>query len=511
MLMQLLACLALSADDPALVLRSRSLDGLIADFRHVAKRAGREEDAKRFEEMMRSRTGPKGLEGVQTKKPLGLTLDLAAKLPDSRVWLLLPIADEKAFLDFLARIEMKPKKEADGSYKLRFEGVPLYDTALFRFAHGYLYGTMKLSDASAIPAADKLPKPESLLGEGDAALSLVLRIDRVPEAIRKVAVSFIGLNLGAEKDKAPEGETPAQKVLREATIDEATARLKAVLLEGKTLRAELAIDPKKDELSLSASLDGAKGSALAKDIAALGKLSSVAAGVLGKGAVFSASARLELPEAMRKAAAGVVDEAVSQALDRIAAHEREVAEPAVKAVAPTLRAGLLDAALQLVPGKGGKMVFLASARVQDGAKVEAAMRKLLDALPEKSRKGIKLEAHKGIHAVENKSAHETFGEGPGYFAFKGDALLLAFGEEGLPALKAALEAKPATASPLVLEASLEKLAPLIPHGKEAAKDTLKDGGTVRLSLAGGERLEARFTASLSAIAFASALDKLKEK
>ncbi|MGL4551493.1 MAG: hypothetical protein ACRC33_09925, partial [Gemmataceae bacterium] len=92
----LLACLLLvpaaAAFEPSFTVRIGSLDGLIADLRHLYKKAGREDEGKAFEKAMQARTGPKGLEGVDPKRPLGVSAGLDAKLDRSPMFLLLPVA-----------------------------------------------------------------------------------------------------------------------------------------------------------------------------------------------------------------------------------------------------------------------------------------------------------------------------------------------------------------------------------------------------------------------------------
>jgi hypothetical protein len=523
----LLALLLLSAglaraEAPALVLRARPLDGLISDMRRLFQLAGREDEGNELEKLMQSRTGPKGLEGVDTKKPFGLTAELHPRLTESKVWLLLPVSDEKVFLKFLESVDMKARLAKDGCYTLEIEGLPAFNTAVLRFAHGYMYATLKLSDSATIPPADKLPKPEDLLGKSDAALSLSVHGPGIPEPTRKLLVSFLGLQLGAAKDDAPKDESPAQKVAREAALDEMAARVKSLLEEGETLRLELHLTRgKEEELALTASLSGKKGASLARDIAALGKLEGVLPG--GKDAVMSGSAHLALPERLRKPFDGLVEEAVKSALDMLQAHEREVLEPLVKSVSPTFRAGMFDGGMYLTgPGKGGKYAFVAGARIQGGVKIEEAIRAALKVTPGMGKKDITLDAARAgdvkIHAIRQRETDEAtrdlLGDGPMYLALRDDAALIALGEGGLEALKKAITAKPAPAPVLHLEASLEKLAPLLAKqeglkGAEAvAKEAFKGGGgQVRLLVTGGERLEARLSVQAAALKFASLLER----
>ena len=91
---------------------------------------------------------------------------------------LVPIADEKAFLDLLDRLNFKADKGKDDVYTVKPEGLQV--EIYFRFAHKYAYATAL--NKSAI-AKDKLLEPAKVLPEGEmAALTVVARLDRVPNS-----------------------------------------------------------------------------------------------------------------------------------------------------------------------------------------------------------------------------------------------------------------------------------------------------------------------------------------
>src|SRR5438128_488541 len=110
------------ADDkvqtPTLVVRLRSIDGLINDFKYVATLAGRAEEAKQAEGLIKSRIGDKGLDGIDTKRPLGLYGTVNPGLMDSTAVVLVPIVDEKAVLSLLDNFNFKAKIDDDGIYTL---------------------------------------------------------------------------------------------------------------------------------------------------------------------------------------------------------------------------------------------------------------------------------------------------------------------------------------------------------------------------------------------------------
>src|SRR5947207_2428382 len=82
-----------AADKPAVVVAFKSLDGLINDAKYIAGLAGKDEEAKQAEKMLKGLLGsPTGLEGIDPKKPVGLYVRVNGDNPQaSEVVALAPI------------------------------------------------------------------------------------------------------------------------------------------------------------------------------------------------------------------------------------------------------------------------------------------------------------------------------------------------------------------------------------------------------------------------------------
>src|SRR5205085_8564281 len=87
---------------PALIVRMRSLDSILADFKYLAAQVGKEEEAKQADELLKERIGGKGLDGIDTKKPMGLYIFAGPNGTDSYGAFMLPVKDEKTILDILS-------------------------------------------------------------------------------------------------------------------------------------------------------------------------------------------------------------------------------------------------------------------------------------------------------------------------------------------------------------------------------------------------------------------------
>lgn len=508
---------------PTAVLRLKPLDGLIDDLKYLVKQTQREQVGKQVEGILKGLTGPNGLEGVDTKKPIGIYASLNAKLDQSEVMLLVPVADEKDFLTFLENLDFKVEKGKDGLHTLSVENVPF--PILFRFAHGYAYGTLKFAAGTTVPEAGKLPKPEDVLGKEGGLVSLTANLDRMPEQIRKLAVSAAALQLGNMKDEAQPNETEAQKELRGAMLDELSVLARQLIEEGGPVSLQIDVDQKNHDLSLSFTTAGKPDSALAKNIAAVSKSKGLAA-LVGKESAMGGALNVALPASVIKQLAPVVDEGFKKGLEALDENTRKLVEPLVKALDGTAKAGSLDIAVDLRgPNKNGKYAFVAGLGVKDGDKIEEALKKVIGELPEEAKKPFGLDADKAegvaIHRVEQKNpdenTRELLGDGPMYFAVRKDAVLIALGEDALPALKAALATKPTESGPAQLEVSLARIASVISktrkNATEAAKKAFveKDSDKVTLSIDAGKELTVKFRVKTAVLTFASLLDAEEKK
>jgi hypothetical protein len=513
---------------PFLVAHVKAIDDLISDFRYLAELGGRAEEAKQLEKMLKAKTGPKGLGGVDTKKPLGAYGLVSKKLDESQVLVLLPVADQETLLDTLDALGSRAEKGKDGIYTAEVAGLP-YPVA-FRFANGYAYATVKVTDKQLAGLdKNKLPKPEDVFAEGAGSLvALTVNLDQLPAGLKRAATVQVSQALADAKEKAPPGgETEKQKEFRLAVLDELAVQAKA-LIEGSgalTLRADL--DRKSNDLSLGLSLKGEPGSTLAKNIASLAPTTSVSASLLAKNSVMNGALHLALPASVRKAVEPVLDEGFKKALESESdAEKREVGRALIDAITPTLKAGVLDVGFDLRgPGKEDKYTLVLGMQVKDGPALDKALRKAVAALPAGEKENVKLDAVKedgiAITEIKPKNADENtkrvLGEGPGYLAIRKDAFFIAFGADALEAMKGALKAEPGTAKVINLGLSLKGLIPLAPNDQKEAETAAKsafaekESDRVNLSVEGGKTLQVKVRIKAQVLAFLSLLDKARKE
>lgn len=515
---------AKNAEAPTFIVRLRSLDGLLADLKYLAALGGQEEQVKQVEAMLKGRAGEKGLEGFDTKRPIGLYGYAGPNGQDSTAVGLIPVKDEKAVLDLLERLNLKAEKGEGGLYTVTPENspVPFY----FRFVNKYAYVTAR--DEAAI-APGKLLKPEQVFGDGHhGLLSATFRIDRIPDGLKEIAAGQAGLRLAELRERQAEKESKVQKAFTGQVYKETNAQLKTLLNDGRELNLKLNVDRKSGDLTAEFSLDAKPGSKLAEGFAAMGEATSLFGGLAGKNSAVSFVLHYALTERLQKALGPVVDDAIRDAVKQESdPTKKALTEKMLKVLAPTLKAGEIDAAVEL-RGPSPKKLYTAVAgiKLRNGEQVEQAVKDLIRDLPEEQRAVIKLNAAKAdgvsIHKVEvgnllDDEARALFGDGPAYFAVRSDALLVAMGEHAQGALKTALSAPPQKSPVVKVELSMARLAALQARDNKDAPEIAKkvfgdnkDADKVIVVVEGGKALRARVSMKALVIKYVHMLDQAKK-
>jgi hypothetical protein len=512
---------------PTLVIRIGSIDSLLADAHYLAKLAGKGEQAEQAEKMLKSMGGDgKGLAGVDTTKPMGLYGYLGPGGIDSQAVVLLPIADEKAFLDKLESFGLKAEKGEGDLWKLDFDKIPF--PIYFRFANEYVYVTVRDQE---VLEKGKLLDPATVLA-GSGTVSAVVNLDGIPKELKEMALAQTELQLAnakekdMPKDKDAPGETKAQKAFRQAVLDEAFHRVKELLNDGGPLAARLEIDRKGGELTLTASLAGKPDTKLAEGIAQLGKVTSIGAGTVRPDAAMSIQIDVALPNSLREAIGPVIEEGLQQASEKQTDEAtRKVAESVIKAIAPTLKMGELDAGASLSgPDSAGLYTLIGVAKIKDGKTLEAALKDAVKESPNKAKGSLSIDfakvgdinIHKAVPDKVDEGTRNTLGDGAVYFAFRENAVIVAAGPGALDAIKTAATASAGPGKILQIDIAASRVATakhMAAEHKEApaiAKRVFKGGDdTIRIVFEGGDTLKLSLRMKAQLVKFFAELGESK--
>jgi hypothetical protein len=526
---------------PAVLVRVQSVNDLLktADYVGTLLPDDAKNQLKQGTDFARALIDDKtGLAGVDVKNPIGLYVTFGEDFDGTPpVVVLIPVADRDTFLTTLeqqAMLKVEAPKDKDGVYQIPMppqSPVPLY----FRFANGYVYGAI---DAAHLDPK-VLAKPADVLGgRPEHLVSATLRIDRLPEKLRTMALAGLENALAKGKDQPVPNETPAMKEFKEKFVDTLAANIKDVLESGEEAALRINVDPKAEEFALELELSGVKGKKLARDIQSIRDNKSVVGGALASGdTAFSWNLSVGLPAGLKKSWGPVADDAMAQAMKEanIPGEVMAKAEPFFNALKPTVKAGELDVGFAFVgPDKDDKYTLVAGLKVAEGKKLEGVIKEAMKDLPPEASGFFKMDEETlpgGVKLHRLATANEigkdpngvkVFGKSDGYLAFRDDLVVVAVGPGAKDAVKKAVASKPADVGISRLQIHLARLAAMmgddakqLAAAKAAAEKVFGPGGSkadlIKFSIDGGDSLKVKVSAQGKAIQFLAEVGAATQK
>ena len=511
---------------PTVELRIQSVNQLLPTFEYVAGIFNQAEAGKQGVEFLKTLTDDKtGIDGIDPARPFGMSIALTKDVVDSPVIVMLPLADEAAFLDLLRdKLDLDPKKTKD-VYEVEVPNVPA--PVFFRFTQGYVVATVQ--NAGNLNDAKFLPVKEFFAVKPQGIADLRVHLDRVPEDVTKVVLAQLELKLQDELAKPMDGETVGQKKLRLWVGERLTEVVPMLLKQGKLLSLTLNADAKSDALTTDVRFSAKDGTALADILAALDGRSGLPlvsdADALN---VLALNAKLALPTQARESFEPVLEALLKDFVEQAKESERGFLIVALDAIKPTIQAGELDMSAALVDAADGKSSTVAlSMKLVKGLEIEKLLKLFGPFLPSKQGK-FTLNADKvdgnAIHKLElNDDRLKTlYGTNAIWLSVRDDRLTLTVEPDG-SRIKAILAAKPnAAAAPLTLRATASRL-PKYFDSKLDAKllDVVRTevfgdgkkatGDTMEVSLTGGKELRLKLTTQGKAVKFLAVLDQESKK
>lgn len=518
--------------DPAIIIRLKSFDGLLGDFKFLAEVAGKAEEAKQIDGIVQNLPIKNGLAGtgLDTKRPFYMYAVATADAVSSYACVLAPIADEAAFVSFLedtlGNFGVTAKKGEDGVFAVSLPNLPF--EAYFKFADKYVYITARDRD----PLLDgRRLSLEKLAAKNPASVaSATIRLDHVPDMLKQMALSQFEVQTADAKERKPAHETPAQSKLRLAVIDFAANRIKGLVRDGQALDLELTVDRKTQDLGFEANLTGKPGTALAKDISDLAERTSLFASSLAPAA--NVAVNLSIPKDLRESLVGAIKEGFEQGIQHEKdEHKREVAKKAIEVLLPIVQAGQIDANFAIRGNTAGNYTVALGMRVPDGKAIEQLVKRdIVPTIPEAQRKNVSIDhgkiAGQSVHRIAppsdqqfSEAERQFFGSSPtALVAFPENRVAIGFGADAEAALKSVLEpgsSKPAP--PIAASISILKFAPLAnPQKAEAIEKAAKEtfgkapagSDLISFSVQGGPSLKVKWSAKALGITFFTKVQEL---
>lgn len=507
---------------PSVVFRMQPINRLVENAFFLAESVGIKEQAKMIEGSLKALTGPKGIEGIDPEKPIGLYGNIGPNLIDSDVVGLIPIADEKTFIDMLGKLNLQAKKGGNGIYAMNIPNSPF--PMFFKFKDGYMCATIR--DEKAIDDK-KLLSPKNLLtAEKTGVMSISLNMAGLPEDLIKNIVPQIELQIAEAKQKKIPGETPAMEKLRNDVSEMLLQFIVQIFTQGEELSFKLDMDRKAGDLGLGLSFKGKSGTELAKSIAGLGASKSMGSGMISKDSVIHMNLNSQIPETARKDFIKVFQEGINKSI----ADEKDPSikgniEKISKIIMPTLETGVMDAVMDVRKTGPGKFAFLTAMKIAQGRQMEDLVKLIHKELPESEKKKLTLDFAKAgnvnIHKVEiltQPADVKNFGNDPGFLAISNDVILFAGGEKSLALINEALASSAKPGPVFEFEISFNKAAALLtkdfPEAVEAAEKIFKENPNsdkLKVILNGGQELSLKMSMKSTVLTFFKANDASRSK
>lgn len=510
---------------PAVEIRVKALGDLAGIVEYAGATLLQPEAGKQFAEMITTLgAGIKGLEGIDTGKPIGGYVRISENIADSAVVVMVPVKDEAAFVALLKnQLNVDPKKGQGDIYSIEIPQLPL-GAVHFRFLHGYAYATIR-----NVKSID----PDSIIQPKDffkAPLKQVLAADiywdRFPADVKKVMLGQIELQL-AEMTK-DFGGSELQKQSRRGLIDIGVGMIQTILNDGEKFGITLDADPKNDAISARIRMTAKAKSQFAATMKSWADRESLAAGVsVGKNPLASMSLIAKLPSGTHEKLGKLIDVLFDDALAGANEDAKPLVTKLVDAVTPTLKSDDLQLGLLVAKNtKGDGLRLHAAVKADKGDALEKTIKEFAPFLMG-GEANVKFDegkaAGRNLHKGEftNLKLKDPFGTETIWIATSDDLIALSIEEEP-KLLEAYLEAKPKKLPMLALEISAAQFGQAtqtdLPPDKFIAavesvfgKTDPAGRDTFKLTVTGGDELNVKIDLKGSAVKFFATVDQLNKK
>ena len=516
---------------PTLIVYGQPASKLLADWKSLIRLAvgpkEGEKVVKEFQKDLQDFLGEKGFEGIDIDQQLAAYITVTEKVEDSTIVLVMPITTDKEFLGLLERIKLKTAPVADkpGLYTLELPPHLFPHPSHVRFFEGMAYvglnGEAVNDPAALVPAAE-------LFNTGETTqIAVKLWPERFPEKLLGEWLDQMDNQANRIKGFAANGPRKHENDAAKAWFEEAPKLVRrcseGLRKDGKEAMLRVALEPATGAGWSEVIVTPRPDSPLAKYTAARTATTNRFSGLVPADAVVGIYAQAPLFSAEPRVLAAAMLE-----MARVEAAAKEAGLPeAFKPIVDELFLGLMrtaktgdaDLAAALVgPDKDGTFGVVGAVSFDDTAPLEKALRGIDDAI---LKKLMKFDADKvgdiSIHTFPIGAAAEAanaglvkmFGKSPVLaIALAPKAIYVSFGADPIPAIKAAIGAKPAPMPALSLMVNPNRLHKLIAAtgGDMAAKvfaesmgidDKLMELGSVAIE--GGKTLKIKVSANMKYI------------
>jgi hypothetical protein len=496
--------------EPTIEVRLRSVDDLVEKAVYIGKLVGQEDAVMGVKQLVKNLSAEgQGLEGVDPKRPFGLYASFDTDVVNSPFTVMIPIASKDRFLQMLKeRLDLVPEKGEGGTLKVKVPDPaanPVIDALVMRFENDYLYIGRTAKDLDP----KNLITPKAFFKPDDTAVaSLLVRMDRIPNEAKTFVIGQMELAIAEQKNMV--GTNPVEKAAFAWVSDTFVNGMKSLVDDSKTISAKLFIDEKTDEFMVEATLTPKSGTTMAKYFSSLASQTSLPAGIASaKDTIVRGSAKLTMPQEMKKLFGELIDTVVATALKEVNnEQERDLAKRVFDTLTPTLKAAEIDAAASLLaPDAKGRPVLIGAAAIKNGKEIEKLVKDLAPFAGNAAKFTFDIETIAGytLHKVEPSDVppelEKFFGTKTIWLALSDNIAAFSIESDGA-VIKSAVKNKGIAVPVFMLELSAARLLPLVAQElkpdevKAILKETFGDASptgkdTVSVTITGGDSLAIR--------------------
>ena len=516
---------AASAPAQTIVITAKSVKELADDLGYLIKSVAPDDDP-------RTQAALGGLEqfkagaiikGLDQGRGFGLAVTLPKDFPagSPTVVTAVPVSDLGQFLDSLKNLGVTvDDKPGVPGFSHSVTGPNGNPTFFVLESKGYALFSLAPEGVDKLKELD--PASWRPKGRPEADLSVKVRLSEIPESLKDQALNQMEMAAGQQNDRKP-GEKDSDYKGRIAIQNMVLDGFKSMIRDGDAVSLDFELDRKTSEISLNIDVSARPNTAMAKSLGTFQRQRSRFEGMCHDAPVaFWAS--FPMAKELRDMVSEAVEEAMKDGLKKAESkEEKKLFARFGELIKSTLNAPDFDIALAIQRSKKAgqgdpRLVLFSAMRLQDGREFERLVREAVTQV--KPAEGVKVtfdvaKAADGtaIHQLtgpmkdQDAKLVKLFGKPSLYFAFREDAMLAGFGEDGLASLQRALDgpAAPAGAAsvgPVALVARVSGLGDLadekqeefrkaaaqVFHGEDAKHDRISlslkgEGDGIRLRLA----------------------------
>lgn len=467
-----------NAGGPTVVVRVKSIDDLLGSLKTTMKTFFPESIYKDFEREVLSELDPTKLKGVAANKSFGLYATLGEGLlqgdfAKSSAVALIPIADEKSFLELLEKTHVPLEKKGD-IYSLMIPNAPI--KVSMRFLSGYAY---VVASNDEIDAKKLLDPKELFAGPETAALAMRIYPDRVPADLKKAAVEFFA----AIGNVVTGGDPPPNLKIGVGAWEMVFLTLLSPMVrmvlqdDVKEIVYRLDLDPKTGVFVQEIAVEPTKGAAFARSISRMSPTKNDFAGIVGADSAVQLLFQTplfapEVKDILGKALDTLAKKADADLPGNAPKEVRDAVTEGFKALRRSIDDERLDLAASLRgPNKNGQFTAVGAFSLKDTAALEKALKAVTAIVPPPVKDMVKLDAFKvdgvNVHEITvgqmlPEEVQKVFGKSSVFIALAPNATFVGFGAQAKNLITEALNGKlgPKPASLFQLDISSKRLIAL---------------------------------------------------